>query len=64
MDFVAIFGAPSAVQSDNGLEFTDAVVKRRLFNVEEMENWPWETQTLPDCLKMLLNMRTRTLKMP
>jgi len=28
MDIVAIFGAPSAAQSDNGHEFTDAVVKK------------------------------------
>jgi len=28
-----------------------------------MENWPWETQILSDCPKVLLNVRTRTLKM-
>ena len=61
MDIVAIFGAHSVVQIDNGHELADAVVKEGC-SLWNKWNRPWETQTLSDCPKVLLYVRTRTLK--
>jgi hypothetical protein len=54
MGIVVIFGGHFAVQIDNGHEFADAVVKEGC-SMWNKWNWPWQSETLSDCPKVLLN---------